>query len=201
MYPPLVEWTEARVEELKRLWVVGLSAGAIAKRMAPATRNSIIGKAHRLGLVSRKPQIDPEEQQRIKQKREQLRNASRVVRQRTERQGKKGTKMQDSPVAPRPPFIGSLEIPFADLRVFQNGAANQCRFIAAETPCPDYLACGNETLPGESWCGHCRDIVFGRGQEISDAERDRRSVNAKKFLRPGSQSTRLSPDILEDEAA
>ena len=48
-----MEWTEARVDQLKRLWDEGLSASQIASRLGDVTRNAVIGKAHRLGLSSR----------------------------------------------------------------------------------------------------------------------------------------------------
>ena len=48
-----MEWTEARVDELKRLWEDGLSASQIAERLGDITRNAVIGKAHRLGLSAR----------------------------------------------------------------------------------------------------------------------------------------------------
>ncbi len=46
-------WTDERVAELKRLWATGASAGQIAKAMGITSRNSIIGKAMRLGLTKR----------------------------------------------------------------------------------------------------------------------------------------------------
>ena len=48
-----MEWTEARVNKLKRLWDDGLSASQIAEQLGEVTRNAVIGKAHRLGLSSR----------------------------------------------------------------------------------------------------------------------------------------------------
>ena len=48
-----MEWTEARVDKLKRLWEDGLSASQIADHLGDVTRNAVIGKAHRLGLSSR----------------------------------------------------------------------------------------------------------------------------------------------------
>ena len=48
-----MEWTEARVDKLKRLWEDGLSASQIAEHLGDVTRNAVIGKAHRLGLSSR----------------------------------------------------------------------------------------------------------------------------------------------------
>ncbi len=46
-------WTEERVEILKKLWVDGLSASQIARKMGGVTRNAVIGKVHRLGLSGR----------------------------------------------------------------------------------------------------------------------------------------------------
>jgi hypothetical protein len=84
------------------------------------------------------------------------------------------------------PFIGSLEIPFAELDAFKSGDANQCRFIAAETPGPDYLACGNETLPGASYCGHHHGIVYQAQHHrptLSEEEINRRRGNGYAMAR------------------
>lgn len=45
-------WTDEQVEELKRLWDDGLSTGEIGKILG-MSKNAVVGKAHRLGLVSR----------------------------------------------------------------------------------------------------------------------------------------------------
>lgn len=47
-------WTEERVERLKKLWSDGWSATQIAKDLRDITRMSVIGKARRLNLPSRK---------------------------------------------------------------------------------------------------------------------------------------------------
>ena len=44
-------WTDDRVERLTRLWREGLSASVIATRLGGITRNSVIGKLHRMGLT------------------------------------------------------------------------------------------------------------------------------------------------------
>lgn len=48
-----MSWTDARIAELERLWGEGKSASEIAGLMG-LTRNAIIGKAHRMGLDSRR---------------------------------------------------------------------------------------------------------------------------------------------------
>ena len=45
-------WDETSIAQITRLWELGLSATEIGQEMG-ATKNSIIGKAHRLGLPSR----------------------------------------------------------------------------------------------------------------------------------------------------
>lgn len=49
-------WTDERTEKLRADWAAGLSASQIAERMGGITRNSVIGKAHRLGLSGRQVQ-------------------------------------------------------------------------------------------------------------------------------------------------
>lgn len=49
-----MNWTEERVELLKKLWADGLSASQIAAELGGGvTRNAVIGKVHRLGLSGR----------------------------------------------------------------------------------------------------------------------------------------------------
>ncbi len=45
-------WTDARLDILRRLWAEGLVIDVIAERLG-VTRNSIVGKAHRLKLPGR----------------------------------------------------------------------------------------------------------------------------------------------------
>ena len=48
-----VPWTPDRCDQLRELWATGMSASAIAKEMQGITRNSVISKAHRMGLPRR----------------------------------------------------------------------------------------------------------------------------------------------------
>lgn len=44
-------WTDTRVQKLTQLYRMGYSASQIAKRLGGVTRNAVIGKCGRLGLV------------------------------------------------------------------------------------------------------------------------------------------------------
>jgi len=48
-----MEWTNERIELLRKLWSDGLSGSQIAKQLGGITRNSVIGKVHRLKLPCR----------------------------------------------------------------------------------------------------------------------------------------------------
>lgn len=50
MFLPPSGWTDERIELLKALYADGLSASQIADELGGITRNSVIGKVHRLGL-------------------------------------------------------------------------------------------------------------------------------------------------------
>ncbi len=45
-------WTEQMVEDLKKMWKEGLTTGEIGRRLN-VSKNSIVGKVHRLGLSGR----------------------------------------------------------------------------------------------------------------------------------------------------
>ena len=50
-----MSWTDEKVEKLKELWTKGHTASQIAAALGDATRNAVIGKAHRLNLEARAP--------------------------------------------------------------------------------------------------------------------------------------------------
>ena len=50
-----MSWTPEREEKLRALWKKGHSASQIASMLGDATRNTVIGKAHRLNLEARAP--------------------------------------------------------------------------------------------------------------------------------------------------
>lgn len=54
-----MNWTEERIEKLKKLWAEGLSANKIAAQLGGISRNAVIGKAHRLSLDGRAKQGRP----------------------------------------------------------------------------------------------------------------------------------------------
>lgn len=54
-------WTDEMVEDLKKMWIEGLTTGEIGKRLG-VSKNSIVGKVHRLDLTSRPSPIKKKEE-------------------------------------------------------------------------------------------------------------------------------------------
>ncbi|MBN9270850.1 MAG: GcrA cell cycle regulator, partial [Mesorhizobium sp.] len=48
-----MNWTDERVELLRKLWSEGLSASQVAAQLGGVSRNAVIGKVHRLKLSGR----------------------------------------------------------------------------------------------------------------------------------------------------
>ncbi|MBR1193218.1 GcrA family cell cycle regulator [Bradyrhizobium sp. AUGA SZCCT0160] len=165
-YRPDLVWTDEKIEELKRHWDADRTCSQIAAAMG-VTRNAIIGKAHRLGLPAKtiKPRMDPAEARIRRLERQKIYDARRRGKPITARIIMEAP----APIVP-PDFVGDLRIPTRDLRDWMEFSPNQCRFIADEPPGPDYLACGNETIPGASYCPHCAERLKPPKQ-MTQAER------------------------------
>ena len=55
-----MQWTDEAVRTLKKLWAQGLPARDIADKLGGISRNSVIGKAHRLGLSGKTKSAETE---------------------------------------------------------------------------------------------------------------------------------------------
>lgn len=152
--PPLrgtlgyTSWNAEHIEILKREWTKGSTASEIGK-MIGKTRNAVIGKAHRLGLESRKERarVNPIPKAPKPNNTPPKPRPPIQKKDRTEAKAKKvgGTK---APVfyAPAAPLAGREPISIMELNV------GNCHAIVGHGP--DGLAtyCGAESFPGKSFC-------------------------------------------------
>lgn len=135
-------WTDENVALLRKLWSEGHSARDIAACIPGATRNSIIGKAYRLGLPDRSPltRVAP---------RPKPETAARVS-------------------APRPPRFSAvahaaLVTRLAPLR-FADGAVatvltirdGMCKFPIGDPKAGDFAYCGRDACRGSYCDDHAR---------------------------------------------
>ncbi len=76
-----MDWTDERIELLKKLWADGLSGNQIAAELGGITRNAVIGKAHRLGLPGRPRSGGPNPKKRSSRPRTGVRVSPRRIKQ------------------------------------------------------------------------------------------------------------------------
>lgn len=150
-------WSDEREEQLRGLWAEGLlSCSQIAARIG-GTRNSIIGKVHRLGLAGRAP-VPPPKRRASKQ---------RPMRMTTSRflmaAGCHPRPYADDPTIAQsaplvlPPPDPCCATPLLDL------APHGCRWPAGEgTLEAPYLFCGAIAVEGSSYCRFHRDFSVNK---------------------------------------
>jgi GcrA cell cycle regulator len=139
-------WTDARVEQLRRLHAEGLAFSLIGQQLG-ITRNACIGKAQRLGLDARPHfnnapvrKLDPEEQARRAILRTQRRNAAQ--RRRWAR-AKEGISLPPEPL-PEPAPIPLECRPCSLLEL----NSDTCRFPIGDPGEPDFHFCGAQPQVG-----------------------------------------------------
>jgi GcrA cell cycle regulator len=158
----LMPWTDDRIATLRKLWNEGHSTSIIADKLGELSRNAVIGKAHRLGLASRRsaPVL--------------RRNARKPVlfsaRSRSPR-------FRKTPPLPRqiPPRAKPLKteavLHHADPVVAPSPDTNvtiealtrlTCRFPLGDPKTSSFRFCGGPPQPGRSYCAYHAAITYRR---------------------------------------
>lgn len=139
-------WTDKRVSLLKKLWKKGLSASNIADELGEgATRNAIIGKAHRLGLSSRPtPAKDTA----------------------PAKKPKKAAAPKKPKAAPKP------EVPVEpELITILNLTDRMCKWPLGHPGEDDFHFCGTKSVVGEPYCPHHCALAYQAPQPRRDRRR------------------------------
>jgi GcrA cell cycle regulator len=180
-------WTDERCFQLRELAAKGWSAAQISEALGGITRNSVIGKAHRMGFtLSGIRKGDPSPPKRIvvhfsEQEDKDLRTmwqAGMSVRMIADRLGRlkqsisHRAKVLDLPnrikgwheananakSALRKTFESKVPVPATGSIPFEQLNIGGCRFPYGEEP--PYVFCSNRALEGSSYCaGHFRSCT------------------------------------------
>lgn len=145
-------WPEWAVDVVKVGWERGDSASRIAADLGHRwSRNSIIGKAHRLKLPGRAPTPQP----RAQRARPQKVAAARVP--------KLHHAVGNAPVKPTPPpRIKDSAIPLAQRKQLIDLGPRDCRWPCGDVGEPGFFFCGAGALEGAPYCGaHCKRAYAG----------------------------------------
>lgn len=167
-------WTDARVEQLKKLCEERLSASQIAGIMGGGlTRNGVIGKIHRLKLNGTRPKPAPRPALPKAQKRlDRLADAPRPRK----RSANDAIFVPGEPLPPDTSGIGpdawlrlpgaGEPIPLLALREGTEHRPGTCRWPLGDPLEPGFGFCGCQAMPGKPYCeAHSRRaLMFERAR-------------------------------------
>lgn len=128
-------WTDDRIEALKRLHIAGKTGSEIARALGGVSRNAVIGKIHRLGLAPNPHKI-------VSQRRS-------VTNSRTTR-GKQSFTPRQVTCLPKEPLPLELETP-AKLFKLLDWDSNKCKWAYTQND-SQWFGCTEPRVPGSPYC-------------------------------------------------
>jgi GcrA cell cycle regulator len=147
-------WDHAKVDELRRLWGMGMSASKIALRLGGTTRNAVISKVHRIGMTSR--QTDP-------RLRAPQRNGA-AAKSESKRRAVLGLPpveyVKPPDMAPNPPKPSPAATATEGLALvtFDELQPRMCKWPIGDVGTPSFRFCGCERMEGRPYCAHHDEI-------------------------------------------
>lgn len=164
-----VTWTDERVEQLKKLWIEGLSASQIAGELGNVTRNAVIGKVHRLGLSGRAKSNASATPRPRKPSAPRSNSVSHgnVVRTATAAALKPVIAPQRVPEPlPNPEVV----IPFSERVTIMELRESMCRWPLGDPTTAEFRFCGTRVREGAPYCPYHCQIAY---QPATDRRRDK----------------------------
>ena len=157
-----MNWTDERVDLLKRLWAEGLSASQIAAELGGGiSRNAVIGKVHRLGLSGRvKPAaaLAPARPRKPRAPSHPLTTVFAV-------HGNAALAHVPAPEPLAQPLVEVVRapelVPLECERVtIMELRECMCRWPIGDPSREEFRFCGSRTAPGVSYCTHHTSIAY-----------------------------------------
>ena len=161
-------WTEETVEELKKMWDKGMTTGQIAKALN-VTKNSIIGKVHRLCLTARpspiKKSSTPKTETEDKKTASKTKKACKTSEKKEKTSEKKVEKTikekvvepkEVKVVEPAPKVVEETNIPLVKLD------NHTCRWPLGDPKDDDFCFCGKRIKTGQTYCEEHAAVAYVR---------------------------------------
>jgi GcrA cell cycle regulator len=161
-----MNWSDERVELLKKLWNDGLSASQIAAELGGITRNAVIGKVHRLGLSGRAK--SPSSAVPRPRKPRAPSHMLRITR--STRGNTALAPMYELDIEPEPELIENI-IPLGQRCSILELNEEKCHWPIGDPGTPEFFFCGGRAIDGLPYCGYHSRIAY---QPVSDRRREKR---------------------------
>ena len=165
-----LQWTDERVELLKKLWNDGLSASQIANELGQVTRNAVIGKVHRLGLSGRakSPSSAAPQPRKARPAQHMMRVTRPVSRGNTALAQAFEVEVEVAPL----PAIDNV-VPMGERCTIMELKEYSCRWPIGEPGKDDFRYCGARSSTGLPYCAYHSRIAY---QPVADRRRDRKQA-------------------------
>ena len=139
-------WTDEQVDRLQELWAQGLTANEIAKILG-VTKNSIVGKVHRLCLPARPSPI--------KSKGSDVTTTTEAVSAvSTEPSSQKAAESKAVTSAPKSPAPKGENIRLVELD------SHTCRWPIGDPRDEDFCFCGKKVRTGQTYCDEHSQMAY-----------------------------------------
>ena len=151
-----MEWTEQRIEMLRRLWGQGQTASQIAVALGGVTRNAVIGKAHRLGLTGRPSPIKRDASGTATPKRRPVPRRAMAPQPKPMMPLQRAIPAQQDSgtIASPPPAPREQPRNYPPARA--HGGTKSCSWPMGDPKQPGFHFCGEPSEPGRPYCAnHC----------------------------------------------
>ncbi|MBQ8750361.1 MAG: global cell cycle regulator GcrA-like protein [Alphaproteobacteria bacterium] len=149
-------WTDEAVEELKKMWDKGMTTGQIAK-VLNVTKNSIIGKVHRLCLTARPSPIKKSSGNSAEKKASKPQKAEKVEKA-TKTSNKVVKEVPVSPISENTknttPVVEETNIPLVKLD------NHTCRWPMGDPKDEDFCFCGKRIRTGQTYCEEHAAVAY-----------------------------------------
>jgi GcrA cell cycle regulator len=167
-----MNWTDERVELLKKLWAEGLSASQIANQLGGVSRNAVIGKVHRLKLSGRgRTSSATPRPKKTAAPGGGSRGAGRAPRQITTTIGATALQARfdaEQEVETRPEESVVIPIPLK-LKLVELGERT-CKWPIGDPLAEDFAFCGNDVGECGPYCSYHSRLAY---QPAADRRRSR----------------------------
>lgn len=152
-------WTEQMVEDLKKMWHEGLTTGEIGKRLG-VSKNSIVGKVHRLQLsgrpspIKKKDEISEEKAAPAKPAKEEK---AAPVKAKEEKRPEPAKEEKFELVAKMPVKNSHSHCGKTSLTDLDN---HTCRWPVGDPKDENFHFCGKKVKIGQTYCEEHANIAY-----------------------------------------
>lgn len=161
-------WTDEMVDQLRAMWKEGLTTGEIGKRLG-VSKNSIVGKVHRLGLSGRpspiKKKEDSEVETEISAKPAKEAAKEKTVKEKNEPKPVKIEKNAAKEPAAQPKTETKSEV--QTVPHHHNGKTgltdldnHTCRWPLGDPKDENFHFCGKKVRIGQTYCDEHANIAY-----------------------------------------